>query len=240
MLGTLLNVGGILVGGITGLFWRKPLSPAIEGRLKIFLAAFTVFSGLRLTWISFGGSFWQIARQFLILLFALSLGKIVGHILGFQALSNSLGRRAREYISAAKPGKPDLAGEGFKTCAILFCASPLGILGSIQDGLSQYYYPLSVKAVVDGLASFGFVSLFGWGCFLSALPVLVFQGTLTLVCARMLGPFLVSHGLLNSVNSVGGMLLFSVALVMLGLKRIELSDYLPSLVIAPLLTAAWR
>jgi uncharacterized membrane protein YqgA involved in biofilm formation len=72
------------------------------------------------------------------------------------------------------------------------------------------------------------------------LPVLVFQGTLTLVCARMLGPFLVSHGLLNSVNSVGGMLLFSVALVMLGLKRIELSDYLPSLVIAPLLTAAWR
>jgi uncharacterized membrane protein YqgA involved in biofilm formation len=156
MLGTLLNVGGILVGGITGLFWRKPLSPAIEGRLKIFLAAFTVFSGLRLTWISFGGSFWQIARQFLILLFALSLGKIVGHILGFQALSNSLGRRAREYISAAKPGKPDLAGEGFKTCAILFCASPLGILGSIQDGLSQYYYPLSVKAVVwMGLLSIG-------------------------------------------------------------------------------------
>jgi uncharacterized membrane protein YqgA involved in biofilm formation len=240
MLGTLLNVGGILVGGFAGLFWRKSLTPAIEARLKIFLAAFTVFFGLRLTWISFSGSFWQIARQFLILLFALSLGKILGHLLGLQVLSNRMGRRAREYISAAKPGKPGLAGAGFKTCAILFCASPLGILGSIQDGLTQYFYPLSIKAVVDGLASFGFVSLFGWGCVLSALPVLAFQGTLTLVCARMLEPFLASHGLVNSVNAVGGMLVFSVALVMLGLKRIELADYLPSLVIAPLLSAAWQ
>jgi len=240
MLGTLINVGGILAGGIAGLFWRKPFTPALEARLKIILAAFTVFFGLRLTWISFSGSFGQIARQFLILMFALSLGKILGHLLGLQALSNRLGRGAREYISRAKPGRPGLIGEGFKTCAMLFCASPLGILGSVQDGLSQYYYPLSIKAVVDGLASFGFISLFGWGCILSVLPVFVFQGTITLACARMLEPFLASHGLVNSVNAVGGMLVFSVALVMLGLKRIELADYLPSLVVAPLLTAAWR
>jgi uncharacterized membrane protein YqgA involved in biofilm formation len=240
MLGTLLNVGGILVGGVAGLFWRKSLTPAFEARLKIILAAFTVFFGLRLTWISFSGSFWQLLRQFLILLFALSLGKILGHVLGLQALSNDLGRQAREYISAAKPGKPGLAGEGFKACAILFCASPLGILGSIQDGLSQYFYPLSIKAVVDALASFGFVWIFGWGCILSALPVLAFQGTLTLLCLRLLEPFLATHGLVSYVNAVGGMLVFSVALVMLGLKRIELADYLPSLVIAPLLAAAWR
>jgi len=220
MLGTVLNAFAILVGGVAWLFWRKPFSPVMEARLKIILAAFTVFFGLRLTWISFNGSFWQMCRQFLILLFALSLGKILGHILGLQVLSNRLGRQAREYIAAAKPGKPGLAGEGFKTCAILFCASPLGILGSLQDGLSQYYYPLCVKAAVDGLASFGFISLFGWGCILSALPVLAFQGSLTLVCARMLEPFLASHGLVNSVNAVGGMLVFSVALVMLGLKRI--------------------
>lgn len=240
MLGTLLNVGGILIGGFSGLFWRKSLTPGIEARLKVFLAAFTVFFGLRLTWMSFSGSFWQLLRQFLILLFSLSLGKVLGHLLGLQALSNHLGRQAREYISAAKPGKPGVAGEGFKASAILFCASPLGILGSLQDGLSQYFYPLIIKAVVDALASFGFVWIFGWGCILSALPVLAFQGTLTLLCLRIVEPFLAAHGLVDSVNAVGGMLVFSVALVMLGLKRIELADYLPSLLIAPLLTAAWR
>jgi uncharacterized membrane protein YqgA involved in biofilm formation len=240
MLGTLVNVGGIVAGGLAGLLWRKALTPGLEARLKIILSAFTVFFGLRLTWTSFSGSFWQLARQFLILLFALSLGKIIGHLLGFQAFSNRLGRRAREYISAARPGAPRLAGDGFKTCAILFCAAPLGMLGSIQDGLAQYFYPLTVKAVIDGLACYGFVSIFGWGCLLSALPVLAFQGTLTLACARLLGPVLTAHGLVHSVNAVGGLLVFSVALVMLGLKRIELADYLPSLVIAPLLTWAWH
>lgn len=240
MLGTFVNVGGILAGGLAGLFWQKPLSPALEARLRILLAALTVFFGLRLTWMSFSGSFWQLARQFLILLFALSLGKIIGHLLGLQAISNRLGRRARELISEAKPGTPGLVGKGFKTCAILFCASPLGILGSIQDGLSQYYYPLGVKAAVDGLASLGFVSLFGWGFLLCVVPVLVFQGALTLVSARLLEPLLAAHALSNSVNAVGGLLVFCVALVMLGLKRIELADYLPSLIIAPLLTWAWH
>lgn len=240
MLGTFVNVGGILAGGFAGLFRRKPLSPALEARLRISLAAFTVFFGLRLTWMSFSGSFWQIARQFLILLFSLSLGKIIGHLLGLQAASNRLGRRARELIAESKPGAPGLAGKGFKTCAILFCASPLGILGSISDGLSQYYYPLAVKAAVDGLAAFGFVSLFGWGCLLCVIPVLAFQGALTLGCARLLEPMLATHGLLNAVNAVGGLLVFCVALVMLGLKRIQLADYLPSLVIAPLLAWAWH
>ena len=75
---------------------------------------------------------------------------------------------------------------------------------------------------------------------LSALPVLVFQGTLTLVSQRLLEPFLSAHGLLASVNGTCGLLIFSVALVMLGLKRIELADYLPSLAVAPLLTWLWR
>ena len=124
----------------------------------------------------------------------------------------------------------------------LFCAAPLGILGATQEGLtlSQYIYPLAIKGVMDGLASMGFVSLFGPGVLLSALPVLALQGTLSLIIARVFEPILNLHNLLNSVNAVGGLLVFSVALVILGLKRIELADYLPSLIIAPLLTLWWR
>ena len=118
----------------------------------------------------------------------------------------------------------------------------LGILGSIQDGLSrsEYVYPLAIKAIIDGLATLGFVSLFGWGVLLASLPVLAFQGTITLMCSHFFEPLLAAHSLVNSVNAVGGLLVFCVALVMLGLKRIELADYLPSLVFAPLLTWFWR
>ena len=239
MIGTLLNVTGILTGGLVSLIRRRPLTPASEAYFKVVLSAFTVFYGLRLTWLSLSGTVWQVLRQILVVVLALMLGKLTGHLLRLQKMSNRLGQRARRHIAEVKPGEKVPPGTGFKTCAALFCAAPLGILGSIQDGLSHsdYFYPLAIKAVIDGLATMGFVSLFGWGVMLSALPVLAFQGTLTLVFSKFAQPFLLAHNLIDSVNAVGGLLVFCVALVMLGLKRIELADYLPSLAVAPLLAS---
>src|SRR5262245_37051147 len=128
MIGTILNVAGILIGGIVGLTRRKPLSPATESFFKVVLGAFTVFYGLRLTWISLNGSFLQILKQLLIAVLAMILGKLTGRLLGLQRLSNHLGRAARQRITTAKPGDPARLGEGFKACAALFCAAPLGIL----------------------------------------------------------------------------------------------------------------
>jgi uncharacterized membrane protein YqgA involved in biofilm formation len=242
MIGTILNSSGILLGGTIGLTSSKTLSAGAEAQLRIFLAAFTVFLGLRLTWLSLGGSAMQILKQCVVLLLALMLGKLTGHLLRFQKLSNRLGHRAQEQIIAPRSSRPRSPNEGFGPCAVLFCAAPLGLLGSIQDGLSlsRYFYPLGVKAVMDGLAAMGLARVLGWGVLLSAVPVLALQGTLTLVCEHFLAPFLTARGLLDSVNAVGGVLVFSVALVMLGLKRIELADYLPSLVFAPVLTWLWR
>ena len=237
MIGTALNVAGILIGGLAGVVRRKPLSPVNESFFKVALGVFTVFYGLRLTWISLNGTFLQILKQLLIAVLALMLGKMAGRLLHLQKMSNRLGQQARERIAAIKPAEPRQLSEGFKTCAVLFCAAPLAILGSVQDGLSGYYYPLAVKAVMDGLATMGFISLFGWGVTFAALPVLVFQGTITLLCAQYLKPLLETHGLVDPVNAAGGLLVFSVALVILQLKKIELADYLPSLIFAPLI--AW-
>jgi len=240
MIGTVLNVAGILIGGVAGLAWRKTLSSAHESYVKVALGAFTVFYGLRLTWISLNGSFPQILKQLLIAVLALMLGRMTGRLLRLQKMSNRLGRDARERVAAAQPADPRRLSEGFKTCAALFCAAPLAILGAVQDGLSGYYYPLVVKAVIEGLATRGFVALFGWGVMLAAVPVLAFQGTITLVCAQFLKPMLETRGLVDSVNVTGGLLVFCVALVILELKRIELADYLPSLAFAPLLAWAFR
>ena len=240
MIGTALNVVGILIGGLAGLTRRKPLSPVNESFFKVALGVFAVFYGLRLTWLSVNGTFLQILKQLLIAVLALMLGKLAGGFMGLQRMSNRLGRQARERLAAASPANPRQLGEGFKTCASLFCAAPLAILGSVQDGLSGYYYPLAVKAVMDGLATMGFISVFGWGVMFAALPVLVFQGTITLVCAEYFKPYLEAHSLIDPVNAAGGLLVFSVALVILQIKKIELAEYLPSLVLAPLLSWVFR
>ncbi len=234
MIGTILNVAGILIGGFLGLQRRQPLSPATESYFKVVLSAMTVFYGLRLTWMNLNGSFFQLCKELLVLVLALMLGKAAGHLLRLQKFSNRIGQNARQQLAAAQPGRRD-NNEGFRTCAALFCAAPLGILGAVQDGLADYFYPLGVKAVVDGLAAMGFVSIFGPAVLLSALPVLAFQGTITLLCRRLLEPMLTAHDLVQPINAAGGLLVFSVALVMLGLKRIELADYLPSLIFAGLL-----
>ncbi len=243
MIGTLCNAAGIVMGGIVGL--AKPgfrLSAANEGFIKTGLSALTVFFGLRLTWMSLNGSFGQVLKQLLIVVLAMMLGKLAGSLLRLQRTSNTIGHWARERMAARKPGSATRGDEGFRLCAALFCAAPLGILGAVQDGTTSppYYYPLVIKGVMDGLAALSFASLFGWGVLLSAVPVVALQGTITLLCAHALGPWLSEHDLVNSVNAVGGLLVFSVALLMFGLKKIEVTDYLPSLAFAPLLTSILR
>ncbi len=239
MIGTFLNVALILLGGIIGL--ARPgfaLAAANESCAKLALAALTVFYGLRLTWMSLNGPFLQIVKQLLIIVVAMMLGKLAGRLLRLQKTSNAVGQWARERLSSCNPKDPDRASEGFQVCAALFCVAPLGILGAVQDGLTSppYFYPLAVKGVIDGLATLGFVSLFGWGPVLAAIPVLAVQGTITLACSQLFEPFLSERDLVAPVNAVGGLLVFSVALLMLGLKKIEVTDYLPSLVFAPLIT----
>ena len=242
MIGTIFNVVGILIGGLLGLTTKKTLPPAAEAQLKIILAALTVFFGLRLTWLSLSGPMLLLLKQGVIIIFSLILGKLTGKLLRLQKFSNRLGQYAHQRIIAAQSSPAHPASDGFTPCAVLFCAAPLGIIGAIQDGLSQrgFFYPLLIKAVIDGLASLGLVRVLGWGVLLSAIPVLTLQGTITLACSHLLGPFLAARGLLDSINAVGGLLLFSIALVMLGLKRIELTDYLPSLIFGPMLTWLWR
>ncbi|SPE54308.1 conserved membrane hypothetical protein [Verrucomicrobia bacterium] len=241
MLGTVLNVAGILIGGGVGLVRRRPLSVAQDSFCKVSLAAFTVYYGLRLTWQSLSGSPLHMLRQLGITVLALMLGSLTGRLLRFQRMSNRLGREAKQKLEAAQHRTERRASETFQACTILFCAAPLGIVGALEEGLtSSYYYPLVVKGVMEGLVTMGFAGLLSWGALLAALPVLAFQGSITLLSSQWLRPFLEAHQLTDSVNATGGLLIFSTALVMLGLKKIALADYLPSLVFAPLLTWIWR
>ncbi len=242
MTGATLNAAGIIVGGVVGLARTTPLRPATQSFFKLGLGVFTIYFGLRLTWLSVNGPFLLIVRQVAIALLAVLLGKWLGHLLHLQKGSNRLGRYARVLIERARPDDPHRLADGFNACTVLFCAAPLGILGAVQEGLTTppYFQPLAVKALMDGLAMMGFVRMFGGGTLLSALPVFVFVGLITLACNQYVEPFLRVRGLVDSVNVAGGLVVCTVGLVIFEFKKVELADFLPSLVLAPLLTWLWR
>ena len=238
LLGTILNVAAIVIGGLAGLLVRKQPSAATQSFFKVALGAATVFVGLRLTVGNLGGSFGQVLKQVGIILLALMLGNLLGKLLHLQKASNRIGNLTRDRMARATPQNAARFTDGFLVCSLLFCAAPLGILGSIHGGLQpDYFYPLAIKAVMDGLATMSFAMMFGWGVLLSAVPVLIFQGTITLICANSLAPFLHAHGLTESVNATGGLLIFCVSLLIFEVRKVPVTDYLPSLIVAPLLTS---
>lgn len=239
MIGTWLNAAGIIIGGALGLRSKPLMHPSNEAAFKVLIGAFTVYYGLRLTWLSINGSLPQVLKQFAIAVVAMMLGNLTGTLLKLQRLSNSVGSGARETIEASSAGSaalPSRGNDGFKVCSSLYCAAPLGWLGALQDGLTGYFFPLAVKGVIEGLSTSGFVKLFGWKAILSFIPVVALQGTITLCTFVYLRPFLEQRELLSSVNAVGGMLVFSTALVILNIKRVQLANYMPSILFAPLLT----
>ena len=235
-IGAFLNALGILLGGLFGLVRRQPLSAGAQFLLKNALGAATVLFGLRLVWLSIHGTLPVCLKQLLIAVLGIVLGNVVGKVLRLQLISNRLGRHATGLLSSAETPSPRRIANGFNACTILFWAAPLGLLGVVADGLSGYFWLLAIKGVMDGLAMTSFVKMFRWPVALTAVPVFAFLGVLTLACQLYARPFLELHQLLDSVDAATGLSACAVALVIFEVRRVELTNFLPSLVVAPLLT----
>lgn len=234
MIGTVINALAIVVGGVTGLATKWQLSVPRQHNLRVILGVFTVYFGLRALWIGLGSSGGGRVRAFVVVLVALMLGRAVGSLVGIQRRLNVLGKHAKErYESGGKPGTRNF-GDGFVAGAILYCLAPLATVGAIQDGLLGDFRILAVKGAMDGMAAIAFARSFGWSILASALPVVAYQGTVTLL-AHALAPVLETKFLLGPVYATTGFIVFAVALVILRLRKTEVSDYFPALLFAPLL-----
>lgn len=245
MTGALLNAIGILLGGLWGLALRKPLSLRAQVFFRSALGLSTIVFGLRLMWLSLAGTFLTVLGQILVALAAVTMGFWIGKLLRLQKWSNRLGRRAGNVIASAQTNSPRNAGDGFAACTVLFCAAPLGWLGAVTDGLSDYFWLLAVKAVMDALAMAGFVKIFRWPAALSAFPVWILLGGIALACRLYAVPFLDSHSLhehdlIHSVNAAAGFIACAVVLVIFEVRKVELANFLPCLAVAPLLTWLFR
>ena len=231
-------------GGLIALAFGDRMGPRIQQRLRVLLAGLTAYAGLGMVWSGLqSGGFKTGLQQLGIALLSLSLGSLAGHLCGLQRGVTRLGRWARERFSAANANAGTSATrrdpvEGFITCSLLFCVGPMAILGPIQDGLEGHWQVLAVKSLMDGLSTMGFVAAFGWGPLLAAIPVLIYQGSITLLSHR-LEPLLAANDLKDTLNITGGFIVATIALVILELRKVPLADYLPALPISVGLAYWW-
>lgn len=234
MVGTLVNVGAIILGSVIGLSSKRDLSLRQQFFLRTVLGVLAMYTGFRTVWASVEGSVGRVLAQFGLALLALVLGNWIGRTLGFQRQVNELGRYARERFARAQKSRQHDFSEGFVTCSILFCVGPMGLIGAVQEGVQHDPRTLLVKSAMDGLAALAFSRVFGAGVVLAALPVLAYQGTITLA-ARSLRPYLTHPAILDGLGVTGGLMVASAALIILDVRKVPLADYLPALVLGPLL-----
>ena len=234
MLGTLLNAGAILLGAILGLLTKFEIPVGRQQQVKVLLGLACVWFGFRLLWIGLASaSVKQFFYQLLIVLLAMIVGHALGRLCRIQHWMNRLGQSAKAKLDRATANRKN-AGDGVVAAAILFCAAPLGIVGAVEDGLQRYFAPLAIKAVMDGLAALSFARMFGWSAMLAAVPVAAFLSGLTLLGDRI-EPWLTAQDLIGVVHASAGLIMTYVTLVIFEVKKVEIANYLPALVVAPAL-----
>ena len=240
MLGTWLNTGAIAVGAMLALATRWEIPVRLQQQVKVLLGAATAWCGLMLVWkgLTWNGALSGTVKfffhQFAVVLVTMVAGSILGKLCGLQKLMNRIGQSAKARLERVSREGRAAAGEGFMAAVLLFCAAPLGWAGALTDGLRHYFQPLAVKAVMDGLAAFSFARLFGWTAVLVAVPVAAFLTAVTLLANR-LEPWLALQGTLGVVEATLGFIITYVALVIFEIKKVEIANYLPCLVVGPLL-----
>lgn len=221
MQGTLINAGAIIVGSIVGLI--------IHSKLPERITTIT-FQGIGLFTIVLGVSMAMKTSNFLIMIISIVSGSVIGEFLD---LENAIVRFS-EWIKSKTKFGDDKFSEGFITSSLLFCMGSMAILGAIEEGLGGNPNLLLAKSVLDGVASIVLAASLGIGVIFSAVPLLLYQGGITLF-AGSLQHFL-TDTIINELTAVGGLLLIGLGISLLEIKKLKIMNMLPSLLIVVILS----
>ncbi|HMJ88951.1 MAG TPA: DUF554 family protein [Candidatus Acidoferrum sp.] len=235
MLGTLLNFAGILLGGLAGLILNRDLPTRQQLLLKLLIGLALIWFGFKIALSGLLAGDWRyFGKLFLILLVSMIAGRMIGRLLRIQKGLNHLGHLAKEKLGTGN------RNDGLLAAVILFCAAPLGFVGAIENGLAnRSFEPLLIKGVIDGLAAMSFARMFGPRLLLAGLPVAALLAAISFG-ALSIEPWLRSNQMLDALHVVCGFLILYVSLIVFEIKKVELGDYLPAMLVAPAVAALFR
>jgi uncharacterized membrane protein YqgA involved in biofilm formation len=226
MTGTILNTITVLIGGALGLIFGARLSERVKQTVLFGLGLFTFGVGVKM---------FIDTQNSIIVLVSLLAGGILGEIGQIEDRLQRFGGWLESRVQKNGEGekKDNRFIRGFITASLVFCVGPMTILGSIQDGLTGDYRLLAIKSVLDGFAALAFSSSLGVGVLFAIIVILGYQGGLSLLASQIQS--VISDAMIIEMSAVGGVLLIGIAISsLLEIKAIRVGNFLPSLVIAPL------
>ena len=215
MTGTLVNAAAITVGGLVGLCLQK----GIQERYKT-----TIMQAISLSVILIGIRSALGASDLLGVIISMAIGSLVGEAMGIEDRLEALGNYVERRFSRSTDGR---FSKGLVTASLVFCVGSMAIVGSLESGLTGSHETLFAKSLLDGITSVVFASTFGSGVIFSAVPVLIYQGAITLG-ASMLKPFLTGD-VIAQMSGVGGLLIAAIGINMLQVTRIRVGNMLPAI-----------
>lgn len=228
-LGTIINVAAILAGGTAGLIGGKWLSEQCQETL-------TRAMGVCVLFISVAGAMEKMLRVengsltsggTLMLIISIALGAVLGEMMNLDGCIENFGRWLRDRSGNQKDNQ---FLNGFITASMTVCIGAMAVVGAVQDGIYGDYTTLTAKALLDFVIIMVMASSMGKGCLFSAVPVGLFQGSVTLL-ARLIEPLL-TDAALNNLSLVGSVLIFCVGMNLIWKNCIRVANLLPSLIVA--------
>lgn len=227
--GTLINIAGILVGGLTGMTFGKIMKPRYQEILMLATGVCVLFIGmggalenmLTITdgQLSSGGT--------LMIIICFALGSLLGEWLNIERQIARFG----EWLKIKTGSRGDATFvDGFVTASMTICIGAMAVVGAIQDGIFGDYSVLAAKAVIDLILILVMTASMGRGCMFAAIPVGVFQGCITLL-ARLIQPLMTEQALAN-LSLTGSIMIFCIGINLVWNRKIRVVNMLPTIVLA--------
>ncbi len=228
MTGTIMNTVAVVTGGIAGLCLKNGMKQKTQDILMQACGVATIFIGasgsLAKMLVIQDGSLTTTGTMLLI--FSLVLGGMFGEFLDIESKMDLLGEKIKQAVKAQNDNH---FVEGFVNTSLIICVGAMAIVGSIQDGISGDYSMLAAKAVLDFVIVLIFAATCGVGAVFSAIPILIYQGSITLL-ASFFGSF-VSEAIISDLSFVGSALIFCVGVNIAFGKKFKVGNMLPALIV---------
>ena len=217
MLATYINCALVLAGSLLGLLLKGKIGPrfmsAMHNAMALCVMGIGITSAIK-------------TEHTLCLIICMVVGTCLGVALRIEQRLDSLGGWIKRRV--VKKGDSSKFTEGFVTAALLYCVGSMAVMGSIEAGINHNYSILVSKGVIDGVTSISLAATTGVGVAFSVVPLLLYQGGLTLL-AGLVGPLLTDMMVLE-MSAVGGTIILGIGFNMLfPEKHIPVGNMLPAI-----------
>jgi len=230
LFGTVLNVIAVVIGTTIGILAAARIPGRLQASLTTGIGLFVTALALSMALTVFNDPA-ALPGDSLAVLGGVLLGVVVGELLRLHDRLEALGTWFERRLSRG-PETSQVA-EAFVTASLVFCVGPLTIIGSLDNGLRGDSTLLATKSMLDGVASVAFAAALGPGVYLAAGTVLIVQGLISGGASLVADAF--DPRTVLALTATGGVVLLGVALRLLDLKDARVANFLPSLVLAPVL-----